>query len=145
MRPYYDPDTLYDQLFNMDPLNLMRALRREFLSLPEVRGHRTYRVSITDDDVRLLVNVPGYQAEEITLTDDDGQIKVMGRGDHLGTFRAPEDVDCAGITANIENGVLLITMPRQHRPEPRLIPVRAGGVAALTTAEVAGSQGSSLE
>lgn len=88
----------------------------------------TYTVNVSDNDVNILVNVPGCTAEDIQVLEDEGRIQVLGRGDHLVSFRLPKDIDREGITARVENGQLQISMPVAKRPEPRAIPVESSGI-----------------
>jgi HSP20 family molecular chaperone IbpA len=98
-----------------------------------------YEVHADKDKVRLAVDVPGIKRDNITLQlEQDGRVlRVLGeRKLHEGKLKSEKKfeklfaldkntIDTDSISANLSNGMLLITLPRRASPESttRLIPV----------------------
>ncbi len=97
-------------------------------------------VSVRDDGENFLLTafVPGLKAEDLNIQIIDDALSIEGKfgnqeGDYLlselpgGEFRRslrlPSPLDADKASANIENGVLTLTIPRSEAARPRIIPV----------------------
>lgn len=47
-------------------------------------------------------------------------------GSYHREFRIPEDIDAAGVSARMHNGVLELVLPKSAERRPRSVPVQAG-------------------
>jgi HSP20 family molecular chaperone IbpA len=110
----------------------MQRLRREFRTLPTLGARERYEVQVGENDARILIDVPGYSPDELRLLEVKDELRLVGRGDWLGTFKLPKDVEREGISASVENGRMTITIPFVAKPVPREIPIQAGEAVALT-------------
>ncbi len=107
-------------------------------------------VDVRDDDEKIVLqfDVPGYRGEDVEVTLDKGVLTVKGSrkleakgknervwvGRSYGSFsRAytlPKGVDEAGLSAQLADGVLTITLPKGAQVKPRRIDVRLAPPAA---------------
>jgi len=92
-----------------------------------------YEVHADKDKVRLAVDVPGIKRDDITLKlEQEGRVlRVLGeRKLHEGKLKSEKKfekifaldkntIDTDSISANLSNGVLLITLPKRASPESR--------------------------
>lgn len=99
----------------------------------------------TDNEIRCTIEVPGVPSENLQVAVQDGLLRISGtksaeheEGDEksfrrierrFGRFeryiRLPERVDIEKITANYENGVLTLVMPKRDSARPRQIPIQS--------------------
>ena len=109
----------------------------------------------TDEAYHIEASVPGFRPDEVEVTMDDNVLTI--RAQHVGTeegdrrggyvrrerrqasvFRQvglPAEIRGDDISASFENGVLLITVPRAQRSQPRRITVSSPGVAEGTVVD----------
>ena len=99
----------------------------------------------------LKAYVPGFKPEEVAVTWSEGTLSIEAThaqekeaqgGRYLrreltqGNFRRqivlPPDVIAEHIEADVENGMLKVTIPRATKPEPRRIPVSSAAEATTT-------------
>ncbi|WP_209426579.1 Hsp20/alpha crystallin family protein [Pararhodobacter sp. SW119] len=92
--------------------------------------------SSADDAYRITMELPGVAEEDIHLTVENGVIAVRGEkktereekgdtwyfserqyGSFQRSFRVPTDSDEAGVSADLRDGVLTITIPRKPPAE----------------------------
>lgn len=102
----------------------------------------TLRVDIHEDDEAFVLTtaVPGLSADDLDIQILDDVIRIEGEyatseGEHLlrelpegkflRTLRLPSEVDADGVEANIENGILSLTMPKVETARPKKIKVLA--------------------
>ncbi len=95
------------------------------------------------DEIVLVADMPGVSAESLDIHLDRGELTLRGRvnppevrgevvlqeflvGDFVRTFTLTEDVDAAGISAELTNGVLTLRLPKSRETKPRRIPVKSG-------------------
>jgi HSP20 family protein len=114
---------------------------RGWLGMPEIRsGSNTGRivpsVDVRENDKEIIVEaeLPGMEQDDVDVTLRDGMLTVKGEkkserkeekddfhitersyGSFQRSFRLPDTVDEEKITANLENGVLRVTL--QKKPE----------------------------
>jgi HSP20 family protein len=106
-------------------------------------GSRRPPVDILEDTeaLRVVVDLPGVSGDNIDVRFDDGALTVhgkvavdvaatddyliaeSGRGDFLRTFQVGEMIDANRISAEHDNGVLTLTLPKIEAVKPRKIPV----------------------
>lgn len=114
--------------------------------LERTRSGRAYRphVDILDQDgqLTLIADLPGLSIDDIDIHFEDGELTIHGRtpprqtentvylsqeygvGDFHRSFRVSDDIDAAKITAQYENGVLQLNLPKVAAAEPRKIKVQ---------------------
>jgi HSP20 family protein len=106
----------FSDLWSFDPL-------RVFTTQP-------YGVDIarTDSGYTVEVPVPGFKPDQIEVTLEDGMLTVKGRNDKRNfsrTFTIPEDVDEERIEANVEHGMLTLTLALTPKAQPKRISVKS--------------------
>ncbi|MBJ7613453.1 MAG: Hsp20/alpha crystallin family protein [Candidatus Dormibacteraeota bacterium] len=107
-------------------------------------GTPTYTLPVdileTDDSYVLYASVPGVAAENVDVTFEEGRLTLSARAQPFETqgrwirqerpwgnwtrrLELPKEVDGSGISAQFENGVLVVTVPKAARVQPVRIPV----------------------
>ncbi len=102
---------------------------------------------ITEDDrsIRLQLELPGVRPEDLRLSVEDNLLSIRGEkrqhaeernervhryersyGTFERTFTLPSSVDTDAIDADVENGILTVTIPKSERAKPREIRLGAG-------------------
>lgn len=116
-------------------------------TVPEhTRGgiHFTPRVDIFENqkELTLMADVPGARPEGVDLRYDKGELLLHARvqphatqgtpllaeyevGDYYRAFAIHESIDHAKISAECNNGVLIVHLPKVEAAQPRKISVRA--------------------
>ena len=103
--------------------------------------------STNETSYEISVELPGVKADDIEISAQDNQLTVKGEkkmqrdekgrsyffsereyGAFLRTFRLPSDADADGITADFQDGVLKLSIPKAGPPKDktRQIKVRTG-------------------
>lgn len=83
-----------------------------------------------DGDLRLVLDVPGVTRDGLRLGVEQDVLSIEAqRADQpergfRRQVRLPEGIDVDGIDAQLENGVLTITLPQSARARKRIIEVR---------------------
>ncbi|MCA9494902.1 MAG: Hsp20 family protein [Myxococcales bacterium] len=77
---------------------------------------------------RLVLDVPGVRREALELQVQNRRLTVSGRRTAGNTgwrhaFTVPDTVDTSGITADLQDGVLTLSLPRKAELGPRRIQV----------------------
>ncbi len=140
--PWSDLFNLHSQ---MDEL-FSSALGREMNGQSSDVGHLPLDIRQSDEKFTIEASVPGFNPEDVEVTLDNGVLTVQGRmqedlahddGGYVrrerrvsSVFRQialPAEVRADEISAQFENGVLTITVPRVEKAQPKRIPVHAGG------------------
>ncbi len=134
--------TIHPMLRHRSPLwafaaNELNANRGEAQTAPRL-GVDAYE---TDDRYELHIDVPGVAKENVEVEYTDGWLSVKGTrsvdvpegarvlrsgrrsGDFHTRISVGEDVDVPGITAEVREGVLYVTVPKSDRVKPRQIPI----------------------
>ena len=109
-----------------------------------VTGHWVPAVDIKEEANQFLIHVdlPGVDPKDIEVTMDNGVLMLKGsrrweqeeqrddyrrvervRGDFYRRFALPETANPDGIKADYRNGVLLVSIPKQEKAQPRRISV----------------------
>lgn len=131
-------DQLFDEAFTV------RAPRR---TRPNGGARTTYRLPVdvyeTADEFVVEAIIPGVDQDEIILEFEDGNLIVSGKvpartnesatyhlrerwhGHFERTLAFPTEIEADIIEATLENGVLVIRLPKTAAAKPRQIPVTA--------------------
>lgn len=109
----------FGDLWSFDPMRLFA-------------GGASFGVEITRTEAgyALEVPVPGFKPDQIDVTLEDGLLTVKGRNEKRNfsrTFTIPEDVDEERIEANVEHGMLTITLALTPKAQPKRITVKSSG------------------
>ncbi len=75
------------------------------------------------------LDVPGFRSESINVTFAEGVLKVKAVQEYKAftrSFHLPEDANVDAVSAKIEFDVLILSIPKFPKPEPRTIKVEAG-------------------
>lgn len=95
-----------------------------------------------DDEITLYADMPGVSGNSIDISLDRGILHIRGRvnpspingervleeyqvGDFVRTFSLSEDIDPNGISADLQNGVLTLRLPKSAERKPRKITVKS--------------------
>lgn len=85
------------------------------------------------DELLLLADLPGVEPEGLNVSYEAPELRIEGRrgaGDtaavYSRTFRVSEQIDPAGISAELSAGVLKLRLAKAAHTKPRKIEVRAG-------------------
>ena len=96
----------------------------------------------TNDEYFLMANMPGVSKEDMKVKIDDGDLIIMGRLDFstemqrkylmkeidssnfYRKFKLSESVDESKIDAKLENGRLLVHLPKVERVKPKTIEIK---------------------
>ena len=139
--PFRQIDSVFDNLFN----DFFNTVSRTPFTAVEQRSSYP-RVDIREDrnSVTLDATVPGLQKEDVSIDYEDGHLKISAEKQHPAAdefvhreihrsafsrwFSIDEETYEVGkIDANLNNGILSITIPKKEtavKPLPRKIEVR---------------------
>jgi HSP20 family molecular chaperone IbpA len=84
------------------------------------------RVSRRGNGYTVEIPTPGFKPDEIGVTLDDGVLTVTARNDKRQFTRLlllPEEIDSANIQANVEHGLLTLTLDGHPKAQPKKIEV----------------------
>jgi HSP20 family protein len=103
-----------------------------------------------EDTLKIVMEIPGVQANDVKISLENSQLSIRGEkrqeaeesservhryersyGSFERVFTLPTTIDAESIQANVEDGVLILRLPKVERARPREIPVQAG-TKALT-------------
>jgi HSP20 family molecular chaperone IbpA len=95
----------------------------------------------TDDDFMMLINMPGVTKDSVEVKMNEGELSIYGevvrnetegshfilkeidKGNYYRVFRVSDSVEVTKISANMQDGVLSIKLPKHERIKPREIPI----------------------
>lgn len=107
-------------------------------------GSLALDVHETDAAYVIHAVVPGITADAISISLHDGVLTIAGEvpqftlenskalliertyGKFQRSIRLPQEVDANAVEAQVENGVLTLSLPKTPEAQPRTIPVKAG-------------------
>ncbi len=95
----------------------------------------------TESDVVLVADVPGVEKKSLQLDTDNDELTIRGifrqkngdgkklidecvYGEYNRTFTLGDTIDREKITAKLENGVLILTLPKYEKVKPRKITIK---------------------
>ena len=89
----------------------------------------TYNVSESEDSVTITTDMPGVKESDIRVASENGILSVSaqrkdGTRSYSYSWTLPETVNVEGITAEYEDGVLTLALPKQEQAKKRLIEVK---------------------
>ncbi len=111
------------------------ALENEYWLAPKTNIYET------DDNYFLSADMPGVRKENIKVKFESGSLIVMGRSDYsnvssrkillqeneFGNFyrkyKISDNVNTNKISAEYENGQVVVTLPKQERVKPKIIEI----------------------
>lgn len=90
--------------------------------------HRLTDVKDNGDVYTVSIELPGYKKGEVKAEVNDGALTVTaekdGKTSYQNSFSIKNDVDTKSITANLEYGILTLTLPKKEVSKPRKIKVQ---------------------
>jgi len=98
----------------------------------------------SDDAYTLVTSVPGFREDQVEVTLEEGILSIKARaespqapgrwlrqerpfGSWVRRLEVPQQSESTRISAQFENGVLTVTIPKAAKPQPVKIPVTASG------------------
>lgn len=86
------------------------------------------------DEILIYADVPGVAQDDLVVNLDKDQLTIEAHRaagterafDYKRTFVVPRGIDAERIGANLQNGVLKLTLPKSAAMKPRQIAVNAG-------------------
>lgn len=140
---------LFNDLVSLDPWVEMDKLRREMNRLFEqnvggnIKGFPLVNIWTKDDVALITAELPGYNSKDINLSVISDELTIKGTrkpvelkegqqyhrqerafGEFERTVRLPFAIESSKVTANFNNGVLTITLPRAEADKPKSIPIK---------------------
>jgi HSP20 family molecular chaperone IbpA len=76
------------------------------------------------DEYLVFADVPGAGNDDVTIRYHEGELRL--EGDYRRVFTVGPDVDPERISAELENGVLKVHLPKKEAAKPRTIQIKAG-------------------
>jgi HSP20 family protein len=124
----------------LETCSLNQLIEEAFNALPGFRPHWEKWLAFADQlhptttdlstfesptGYHLVVELPGVSKENVQLQVDNRLLTVTTTGEckHEKSYQLPEIVDLGGIQANLENGLLIITLPKQTAAQTRTIAI----------------------
>ncbi len=110
------PWTPLQDLIGFDPFQNIRS-----------NGAYEYDVTRTENGYQVEVPVPGYKPDQIEITVKEGVIAVSGKSERRSfsrSFTIPEDVDQDRIEAQVQDGMLLLSLERRPEAQPKRIHIK---------------------
>jgi len=139
-------DRLFDDVMNdVTGQAYGTAARATFTPAIDVRAN--------EDELVFACDVPGVKRDDLEITIEGGTLTIRGRRQYQGgenervllgrsygafekRFTLPDTVDAERMTADLADGVLTVTVPKQPKAKPRRIAIgQAGGPKQLTENE----------
>lgn len=126
-------------------------------NVPEGNGTNrpTYYLPVdvfeSDEAYTLVASVPGFKQSQVDITFEDGILsikaaagdqKAPGRwlrqerpyGSFVRRLEVPQQVETGKISADFENGVLTVTIPKMAKPQPVKIEIGSGNKQVIDAA-----------
>ncbi|MFO7937169.1 MAG: Hsp20/alpha crystallin family protein [Kiritimatiellia bacterium] len=92
-----------------------------------------YKARRTDEGLEAAFELPGVEPDKANISVESDLLKVSGERHEFGkedavkferTLRVPDDLDVAGIKANLKNGLLSVKIPKVKKEEPKQIAIK---------------------
>lgn len=87
------------------------------------------------DELLILADLPGVAREDLTVNFEKGRLSIEGRlstfaaeeepFDYRRSFVVPQGIDAEKIAANLQNGVLRLSLPKPAAAKPRQIEIKS--------------------
>jgi len=122
-------------------MNIETKIRKREDNVPEKVAQRATVAPAVDifenkEELLIVADLPGVAKEDLSIQFDKGHLTLEGRlkafgpeeepFDYRRTFVIPQGVDAEKIAANLQGGVLRVTLPKPATLKPRQIAVTAG-------------------
>ena len=84
---------------------------------------RRERISETDDEFTIEISLPGFKKEDVSIKTSDGFLEIHGscsrwdKVDYNKRYSLPDEIDATKIGAKMEDGVLVISLPKKKTKE----------------------------
>jgi len=96
----------------------------------------------SENDYTLIANMPGVPKENVKIKLEDGNLVILGKinfdetsnrkfvlneteiGNYYRKFRISENIDDSKIEAKLENGQLVLNLPKHERLKPKNIQIQ---------------------
>lgn len=118
-----------------------------------------------DQELLFTIEIPGLAQSDVQVTTENGVLTVRGDrterrpeeedgryhlaersyGSFIRRFQLPQGVKNEEITADVENGVLTVHVPKAALPQPKQVPVHAGPNVNKHAQRVIADAGSAIE
>jgi HSP20 family protein len=144
-------------VLHTDPFALLSDLERQFDRAHQSAASRNGWLPAADviageHEVRVIMDAPGVRHDDLSIEIHDGTLTVSGErrpvdvtgssaqriergwGRWSRSMRLRDGLDADGITANLADGVLTVTIPVAEQAKPRRIEIGTADPAALTSA-----------
>lgn len=134
----------WDQLFNDLWENAFSTWERPWSDRPNALARPAMDVVENDNAVTIRVDVPGLKPDDLNIEIEGDMLTISGEmGDTIeqegeryhyrervtGSFkrmlRLPDTIDTEHVDANIEHGVLTLSLPKRAESKPKRITVKA--------------------
>lgn len=117
------------------PFSVFKALDREFESpFTQSKGAQS-EVREFDDSWKVAIDMPGVKRENLEIEYENDTLTVVGKRSSLfeeeakqlmkRNIHVPEGVDPEGIQADLNHGVLTLSLPKSEKQKPRKILINA--------------------
>jgi HSP20 family molecular chaperone IbpA len=87
------------------------------------------------DELLILADLPGVAREDLSVHLENGRLSIEGRlrsfaadeepFDYRRSFAVPQGIDSEKIAANLQNGVLRLSLPKPSAAKPRQIEIKS--------------------
>ena len=119
-------------------MNTETKLNKRESNQPEKMAQRATVAPAVDifenkEELLILADLPGVLKEDLSIQFDKGHLTLEGRlrefgpdeepFDYRRTFVIPQGIDAEKIAANLQNGVLRVSLPKPAAMKPRQIAV----------------------
>lgn len=110
--------------------HLVNRMFDSFWCSPEFLKERNWRptdISEENDSVSIEIELPGFKKNEVNVQVEQGQIKVSAKNKkshYVRTFTYGNLIDIDKMDAKLEDGVLLIKIPKSERAKAKVIEVK---------------------
>ncbi len=130
----------------MTTTTLEKPTQAEITRTERTRSTQTFRPNVDivelEDKLMVRADMPGSSAENVDIEFENGTLTIYGKvnereaqsqqsiareygiGDFLRTFKVGEAIDSERISAEFNDGVLTLHLPKTERVKPRKISVK---------------------
>lgn len=91
-----------------------------------------------EDGYEIEMPVPGYRPEDLDISYQDGVLTISGHNERRNFTRSltvPEDIDEDNIQAQVEHGMLILTLRQHPKRAPKRITVGSTTTGSIDTSQ----------
>lgn len=118
-----DMDATFNSIFDND----FFAPKGKWIAAPmSAVSRRTFRTEVTEANMALSIDVPGVKASDVVVNAQGHEVDITAtRGNSVATFRymIHETYDMASLKAQLEDGVLTLSLDKRPEVQPRKVEV----------------------